>query len=134
MKYAFLLIFFFLPAFASAEDLLPAICAQILTPDKNTSVVDVIRRNVVERVREIPNLVMNDLGEAVNGGAESLAENLESHKKGGVLGASTSAVDDLSFFDSLYNKALGALAFLIRHWLWTLAGFGVVAFLWLLRP
>lgn len=105
--------------------------------------MEIVRNHIVERVKEIPALVVNDIKNAIDGTAGSLAERLENRKSRGlvladgpgnrVLGISTANVSGANFLDSLYDKALGALAFLLRHWFWTIAAFGLIVLGWFLK-
>jgi len=123
------------PVGVSAEELLPAICRQVLEPDDKTTVTEIIRGQLTQRAKELPGLVINEVKEAADAVAESVAGNLESYKNSSlsprVLGTSTAS--KVSFFDSAYDEVISGLAFLIRHWFWTFAGLGLVVLGWFLR-
>ena len=129
---------------ARAEDLLPALCKQVLTPNTNTSLPQVVMNHIVERVKEMPGRIVQDTRGVVDKFTNSLAENLESKKSNGgvvlaqesgsrVLGTSTKNVGSQSFLDSLWNWGIDALSFLLHHWLGSLAGLGALAIYFFIR-
>jgi hypothetical protein len=130
------------PSALFAEDLLPAICQQVLEPEAGQSIPQLILSHVMGKVKEIPSKIVVDAREAVDGAATSLADKLESYKSGGVIGAedegnvlgtSTSMAGEPSLLDSIKDDALAVAAFLLRHWLATLAVVGAIAIALLLR-
>ena len=137
---SFLLLVF--PVALHAEDLIPAICQQVLTPEASTSVAQIIKEHFVSRAKGVPSKVVQDVRGAVDGFANSLADKVESYKSdgeivagdgGSVLGTSTSMVGEQSFLDSVKDDALAVLAFLLRHWLITLSVVGGIAIALMLR-
>ncbi len=138
--FGFLLLTF--PTALYAEELLPAICQQIIEPKENVSIPQLVVSHVVGKAKEIPRAIAVDAKEAVDGFANSLAEKVESYKSDGtvlaadggdVLGTSTSMVGEQSLLDSIKDDALSILAFLLRHWLITLAVIGAIAIALLFR-
>ena len=113
---------------------MPAICKQVLTPDKSTSIAGVVRDYVAAQLGGVPQGLAQSGLSLANQGADELAQAIESYKKSGsssqsgVLGTSTHAAPSVT--DSIFNNVLDALAFLVHHWPWTmgaaaLAGVGM---------
>lgn len=130
-----------LPNVVLAEELLPALCRQVLEPSKETSISQIVSNHVIEKVKEIPTLIVQDAKGALDKIANNLADTLESKKSDGavaaassaVLGTSTARVSHQSLFDKAYNYGLDALAFLLRHWLWSISALGLIIIGWSLR-
>lgn len=137
-KTVFISLFLFLtPSVLSAEDgLLPAVCKQILEPEADTSVIEVIKDHFSEKLDNLPQALVSDSKSAADNLAESLADKAESYKKPvaspQVLGTSTSNTSPEPL-DLIYNHALDGAAYLLRHWLWTLGGLVLVLFGWFMR-
>ena len=84
---------------------------------------------------------MKDIEEVGDKFVATLSEKLEESKNvpnskisssdltAGGLGAST----ELGWFDRAYDAGVGALQFLLKHWVWTTAGLGTLLGYFLLR-
>ncbi|MCX6715649.1 MAG: hypothetical protein NT077_01370 [Candidatus Taylorbacteria bacterium] len=75
-------------------------------------------------------VVANSIGGST-GNIVNMSTNALKGTSGIVLGTSTSPISDsggkgLSKMDSVFNMAMDLLAFLIRHWIWTLSGLVVI--------
>jgi len=124
------------PTTLFAEELLPALCKQVLTPDTNTSVPQVVMNHIIEKVRGVPSQIIGDVTDKVDEVTGTLAEALEAQKntpKKLVLGTSTASVNDSGVVGYLYDKAIDVAAFLLRHWLWTLSALVALIIGWSLR-
>ncbi|OHA91647.1 MAG: hypothetical protein A2758_00890 [Candidatus Zambryskibacteria bacterium RIFCSPHIGHO2_01_FULL_49_18] len=120
-----LLIFFALavPGALLAEELLPAICEQVLSPDKDTSIAKIIQTHFVEKAKTIPSEIIQDVKEVAGSAANSIGKSLGAYKdattskfRGSVLGTSTRATIETSPFNILF-----------RYWVWGAAGLGLLA-------
>jgi hypothetical protein len=128
-------IFFLLPAFAYAEELLPAICQQVINPVANTSIPQIVINHIKEKLDTAPQELARDAKEVVDQAAESLASAVESRRPSagaGVLGAST--VYKPTLWESIYDKLLEALAFTLRHWTWALGAVTILIIGYSFRP
>jgi hypothetical protein len=127
--------FLLLPAFAQAEELLPAICQQVLAPKPETSLTEIIRDHVVEKLKTVPQALAQEAKEFADEAADTLAGSIEKHKPSlasGVLGASD--VYDPTLWETVYEKFLSALAFIIRHWVWALGALTILIIGYSFRP
>ncbi|MEK7227622.1 MAG: hypothetical protein AAB641_01890 [Patescibacteria group bacterium] len=110
------------PNIVHGEELLPAICEQIITPDKNLSIPDIIKEHIATRIREIPGEIARDTKEVVSSIGDSIGETLGANKdeafsriKSQVLGTSTANALQSNFSDLL-----------LRHWVWALSALGLM--------
>lgn len=114
---------------------MPAICQQVLDPKPGASLIQIVGNHIVEKLKTVPMALAGDAQELVDQAAESLADSLESRKPSlaaGVLGASDVYVPTL--WESIYDKLLTALAFIIRHWVWTLGAITIFIVGYSFRP
>ena len=135
MKKSLILLFLLVPSTASAEALLPAICEQVISPQPQTSVAQIVTNHIVEKLKTAPQDLAQDAKQLVDGVAQSLAESVESRKSSlaaGVLGASD--VYKPTLWQSIYDKLLSTLAFIIRHWIWALGAITIFIVGYSFRP
>ena len=143
----FLLLFLLTPLFSlSADDTSDNVCifavprAFVTIPDIS---VESIKDDAIELVKALP--------EKIDTIAITLVDKLENTKKNAkdnplqdlvdaenetqVLGAFDENADDNhnNLTASAYNAGVDVLAFLLRHWMWTLSSLAVLGLLWSFR-
>jgi hypothetical protein len=122
------LVVFSFPFVVSAEEsgLVEAICKQVLEPEEEQSVLGIVKDRVVAKVSDLSETVFGGAKSVADSQAEALAEKVESQELDSeVLGASV--------INPAVNEGFDALGFLMRHWLWTLAGLGMAVLYFLFR-
>ena len=113
----------------SSEELLPAICRQILAPESRGS-AEIIWDTLAERAKALPGRVMAEVAEKASNIQETLISKIVPEKKPApatesqkqkalVLGAAASKAGISS---SLYDKGTDTLNFLVEHWRWVASG------------
>ncbi|MEK7176136.1 MAG: hypothetical protein AAB695_02050 [Patescibacteria group bacterium] len=119
----------YLPATAQAEELLPAICQQVLAPSKDVSIPEIVADHITNRIKEIPGEIVLDTERLISGVASSIGKTLGAYKdsaiskvKSQVLGANTEDTGVSNFLNPF-----------IRHWVWSLSGLGILAAWFILR-
>lgn len=123
-----ILVIFSFPFVVSAEEpgIVEAICKQVLEPEEEKSVLGIVKERVVAKVSDLSDTVFGSAKGVADSQAEALAEKVESQElDSDVLGA--------SIINPTVNEGFDALGFLMRHWLWTLAGLGLVILYFLFR-
>jgi hypothetical protein len=121
----FPLFIIFVPRSASAEELLPSICQQILTPEKSTSVSEIIKDHFIERAKAMPGEIVEDIQEVASTMLSAARDTLRpaaSKIESRVLGASASKASGRGITD-----------FLLEHWLWFASGLGVLVIWQMMR-
>ena len=114
---------------SSSEELLPAICRQILA-DESQGSAEIIWGTLTERVKSIPGQVVSGVVEKASNIQETLISKIVPEKKPApatesqkqkalVLGAAASKAGISS---SLYDKGTDTLNFLVEHWRWVASG------------
>ena len=119
---------FSLPLVVSAEEasLLEVMCKQVLEPKEEKSLLGVVKDHIVAKFSDVPEKVVDGAKGTADSVASSLAEKVESQElDSDVLGA--------SIINPAVNEGFDALGFLMRHWLWTITGLGLLILYFLFR-
>lgn len=141
IKIIFVVFMLFSPSVISAEEanasdgLLPALCRQILAYESGEKELTV--DNIVSKVKALPGEMVAGAADKIDGVADYIAESLEGTKsvlreyspndESRVLGAVNT---DKNYSSRLYNQIVDALSFLLRNWLWTFSGLGIIFIAW----
>jgi uncharacterized protein YdaL len=119
---------FSLPLVVSAQEpsLIEAMCQQVLEPEEEKSVLGIVKDHIVGKFSDVPEKVVDGAKGTADSVAESLAEKIESQEV-------DTEVAGASIINPVVNEGFDALGFLMRHWLWTIAGLGLIVLYFLFR-
>lgn len=119
---------FSVPFVISAEEagLLEAMCKQVLAPEEEKSILEIMKDHIVGKFSDVPEKVVDSAKGTADSAAEILAEKLESKEI-------DTEVAGASIINPAVNEGFDALGFLMRHWLWSLSGLGLLILYFLFR-
>lgn len=119
---------FSIPFVVLAEEpgLLEVMCKQVLEPEEEKNVFSVVKDHIVAKFSDVPEKVVDGAKGTADSAAESLAEKIESQEI-------DTEVAGASIINPAVNEGFDALGFLMRHWLWSLAGLGLIVLYFLFR-